>query len=184
MGLRPGKNHCDNVLLLPSWKAFFTQLLGQHTSLILLSLVTGSFLPADLLRLDQCQVGTGLGSVFFLLTLISQVTSFILRAASTMWRPSFLFPAHIAWTPRLVYSDPYSTSLLRCFMGIPTDLLIRVPQAEPPLGLLISANGNAVFPVDQTRNLKVILDSFLSLKPMFKSSLRNVSALSSLDPQC
>lgn len=64
-----------------------------------------------------------------------------------------------------------------------TELLVLVPQVELPLGLLISANGNAIFPVDQTRNLKVILDPFLSLKSMFKSSLRNILALSSLDSQ-
>lgn len=33
----------------------------------------------------------------------------------------------------------------------------------PPSGLLISANGNSILPVDQAKKLEVILDSFLSL---------------------
>lgn len=57
-----------------------------------------------------------------------------------------------------------------------TELLISV--STPSLGLVISANGNSVLPVDQAENLGVALYYCFSVR-ISKSSLTNLLALSS-----
>lgn len=60
-----------------------------------------------------------------------------------------------------------------------TELLIFTPQPTPPLGFLISTNGNSIPSTDQAKNHEFILNFSLLSIPMSKSSLRSLLALSS-----